>query len=173
MKMLALEAPWYTFQKKVKALFAGDPDIRVGEIVEFDGGSVDYGFDIEVRNHEKFLALDRVLPKTRDYGNVTLGITLFDEENGGSVEDEIALYRTIFEGNPIVRDIKEAHDFTGTTQGYVRFEPDVIQFYDDNLEDYSGNWTGLVQDVAEEVFNDGMREVHFCTVDVRENAKAD
>jgi hypothetical protein len=30
MKRLILEAPWYTYQKKVKALFERDPAIHVG-----------------------------------------------------------------------------------------------------------------------------------------------
>ena len=47
-----LEAPWYTYQKKVKALFEQDPDIIVGNVNELTDGKTNYAFDIEVRNHE-------------------------------------------------------------------------------------------------------------------------
>ena len=168
MMKLAIEAPWYTFQKKVKALFEEDPDIRVGDVIEQEDGRADFAFCIEVRNHEKFLALDRVLPKVRTFGNVTLGILIFDEENAGSEIDRIALYETLFKGNPIVKDIKDVTDFTGTRHGFVRFKPEVIQFPDDNIADYSGNWSGLAQDIAAEVFDQEMTGIHFCTADKNE-----
>lgn len=163
-----LEAPWYTFRKKVASLFEQDPDIIVGQVYDIDD-RFDYAFDIEVRNHEKFIALDRVLPKSKTYGNINLGIYLFDEENEDVCDDSVELFKTIFEGNPIVRDIKELDDQTGTHHGYVRFQPEVIQFYDDNLFDYDGNWSGLAQDIAVEVFAERARGVHFCTADARKN----
>lgn len=168
MKNLKIEAPWYTFQKKVKALFERDPDIIVGDIVDADEGKVNYSFDIEVRNHEKFLALDRVLPKVRTFGNITLGIVLYDEENTAVESNRVALYRTLFDGNPIVKDIKEVSDFTGTQHGFVRFKPEVIQFFNDDTSDYSGNWSGLAQDIAREVFDSEIAGIHFCTAAVGE-----
>ena len=166
MKNLRIEAPWYSFQKKVKALFEQDPDITVGEVVEMTGGEAQYGFDIEVRNHKKFLALDSVFPKTKTFGNVTIGITLYDEENGLKQDNVVEPYRAIFEGNPIVDDIRDVTDFTGTRHGYVLFAPKVIQFFDDNAADYNGNWSGLAQDIAREVFSDEFRGIHFCTAEV-------
>ena len=168
MLKFTIEAPWFTFQKKVKALFERDKDIIVGEVIESDDGKTDYLFDIEVRSHEKFLALDRVLPKVKTFGNVTLGIVLYDEENTVGEEDRIALYQTIFDGNPIVKDIKDVTDFTGTRHGFVRFRPEVIQFPDDNIGDYDGNWSGLAQDIAAEVFDQELAGIHFCTASVNE-----
>ena len=168
MLKFTIEAPWYTFQKKVQALFERDADIIVGEITEQEDGRTDYVFCIEVSNHEKFLALDRLLPKVKTFGNVTLGILLFDEENNAGEDDRVALYRTIFKGNPIVKDVKDVTDFTGTRHGFVRFQPEVIQFFDDNISDYSGNWSGLAQDIAAEVFDCELAGIHFCTVDKHE-----
>ena len=168
MMNFVIEAPWCTFRKKVNALFERDPDITVGEIVDENDGGPDYTFCIEVRNHEKFLALDRVLPKIRTFGNVTLGILLFDEENGADVDDRIRLYETIFDGNPIVKDIKDVEDFTGTRHGFICFMPEVLQFEDDNLADYNGNWSGLAQDIAGEIFDQELLGIHFCTADKRE-----
>ena len=173
MSKLGIEAPWYTFQKKVKALFEHDKDISVGEVVKTDDAKVNYMFDIEVRSHEKFLALDRLMPKIKEFGNVTLGIVLYDEENGLTDVDHLELYKLIFEGNPIVKDIKDKTDFVGNRQGFVRFRPEVIQFPDDNLADYNGNWSGLAQDIAAEVFDHELAGVHFCTASVNESEEAD
>lgn len=167
MVKLRLEAPWYTFQKKMKALFALDPKIEVGDIYQPDNGEADYAFDIEVKDHEKFIALDRALPSVKVYGNVTLRINLFDEEN--SLKDPaIDLYKTIFDGNPIVKNIKELVDLAGVSHSYVRFKPEVIQFFDDDLTDYNGNWSGLAQDIAKEVFENASWQINFCTADIHE-----
>lgn len=154
-----LEAPWQRFAKMLKALFERDPDITVGEICEDE--NEDYVVDIEVRNHEKFLALDRLLPGSKDFGMVTLRLALYDEEN--RAVDPAELFRTLFRGNPILREVITRPDPAGVAWNYVVFEPEVIQFFDDNLADYQGNWSGLAQDIAPEVFEGNAGGVHFCT----------
>ena len=155
-----IEAPWYRFQKQVKALFELDDDIVVGDIYETDGDT-DYAFDIECKKHEKFIALDRLMPGVKTYGNVTLGIVLFDEEDNEN--DVISLYKTLFEGNPIVRSVETHTDLAGGKWNYVVFEPEIVQFFDDNLADYQGNWSGLAQDIAPDIFAENSRGVNFCT----------
>lgn len=162
-----IEAPWYTFNKKVKALFELDPEIEVGEIVDCDD-EADYCFSIEVKNHEKFVALDRLMPRTRVFGNVVLKIYLYDVVNNDA-NTVVQLYQTLFEGNRIVKDIKTRVDVCGVAHDFVRFVPEVVQFFDDDLSDYSGNWSGLAQDIAKEVFADSEWKIGFCTADLREN----
>ena len=171
MVRLGILAPWQTYQKKVKALFEKDPEIVVGDVYEPEDGNTDFAFDIEVMNHEKFLALDRVLPKQRQFGNVTLGITLFDEEN--AEDDTFELFATIFDGNPILKDVVDVLDPAGYRHLYVIFAAKVLQFFDDDLQDFNGNWSGLAQDIAREVFSEGLRGIHFCTEDVREAEAAE
>ena len=162
-----IEAPWYEFRKKLYALFERDPEIIVSEVYETEDEEMPYGIDIEVLDHDKFVALDRVMPRTKTFGNVTLGIALFDEENTCDADIGIELFETIFKDNPIVKDIKDVEDFTGTRHGFVRFRPEVIQFFHDSLADYNGNWSGLAQDIAREVFEDA-RGIHFCTAPIGE-----
>ena len=161
------EAPWYTYRKKLNALFQEDPDIIVSDIYETEDGEVPFGIDIEVLDHEKFVALDRILPKVKTFGNVSVGITLFDEENTCDADIGLELFETIFKGNPIVKDFKDAVDLSGTRHGFVRFRPEVIHFFHDDISDYNGNWSGLAQDIAREVFEDA-RGIHFCTASVDE-----
>ena len=163
---LKLEAPWNTYRKKLAALFDGDHDIIVGDIIEPDDECVDYQLDIDVGNHEKFIALDRVMPKTVRFGCVTLGICLYDEENSDKTTDALKLYETIFKGNPNVKEVILTQDHVGSSHGYVMFKPEVIQFFDDDIYDLHGNWTGLAQDIAREVFVDETRGIHFCTAPI-------
>lgn len=158
---LALEAPWATFCKELKALFDADPDIYVSEMYEPDDSNADYSIAIAVRKHDKFVALDRLLPGSKTFGNVTLDIDLYDEENG--VVNVAELFKTAFAGNPIVDSIQTRTDPAGVDWNYVLFKPEVIQFFDDDLSDYNGLWSGLAEDIAREVFEENSRGVNFCT----------
>ena len=172
MLKVSLEAPWQTFAKKLKALFERDPQIKVSDVYEIDDDDVQYGIDIEIRNSEKYKALDRVLPSVKSFGGVSLAITLYDEENAG-LNSDAALYETIFNGNPILKEVKDVVDHTGSHIGYVVFNPEVIQFFDDDLSSYNGKWSGLAQDIAKDVFDNDFRGVYFCTADVNEGKEAE
>lgn len=168
MKKLVLEAPWETWCKELKAMFKYDKDIEVSDIYEPDNGmDTDYGVAIMVSNHEKFIALDRLMPRMKSFGNVTLGIDLFDEEN--MEVDMASMFKTLFNGNPIVDSVQTRTDQTGTDWNYVLFKPDVIQFFDDDLTDYNGLWSGLAEDIARDVFEENGRGVCFCTAPVEKS----
>lgn len=168
MNKLFLEAPWETWCKELKAIFKYDKDIEVSDIYEPENGmDTDYGVAIMVSNHDKFIALDRLMPRMKVFGNVTLGIDLFDEHN---IEVNIAdIFKEVFAGNPIVDSIQTRTDQTGTDWNYVLFKPDVIQFFDDDLTDYNGLWSGLAEDIARDVFEENGRGVCFCTAPVEKS----
>lgn len=162
MKKVMLEAPWETWCKELKAMFEHDNDIAVSKICELENDmDCDYAVTVTVRNHEKLLALDRLMPRTKSFGNVTLGIYLYDEEN--NEVDVASLFRVLFKGNPIVDSIQTRTDQTGTDWNYVLFKPDVIQFFDDDISDCNGLWSGLAEDIARDVFAGNGRGVCFCT----------
>lgn len=170
MMNLMIEAPWHTYQKKVKALFESDPDINVGDIYEPENCENDYAFDIEVKNHDKFMALSAVMHGVKEFGNVRLGVVLYDEENSDK-HPGYELFKTIFKGNRIVKDLKTITDQAGVEHVYVRFQPEVVQFFDDDLSDFDGNWNGLAEDIARDVFDEDW-SVNFCTANVKENDTA-
>ena len=98
------------------------------------------------------------------FGNVALRIVLYDMENV-EANPGIKLYETIFSGNPILEDVQNLIDPAGVNHGYVRFKPEVVQFFDDNLSDYNGNWSGLAEDIAREVFVNDSTGMYFCTAE--------
>ena len=69
----------------------------------------------------------------------------------------------LFAGNRLVRGIETHTDRAGAAWNYIIFEPDVIQFFDDNLADYQGNYSALAQDIAPEIFAENSLGVNFCT----------
>ena len=166
LNVLKLEAPWMTYRKKVNALFEKDKLIDVGEIYQAEDGN-GYAFDVTVHDHDKYLALDRVLRRSVTLGYVKLAINLIDADRPTET-DAIDLYTVIFDGNSIVKDIKDVEDQAGAHHGFVRFVPEVVQFYADDISDYSGNFNGLAEDIAREVFADDAHGVNFCTASLQE-----
>ena len=166
MEQVKLSPPWFNFRNKVAALFELDPQVQVDELTEDKSGNPHLG--ILVKSHTKFVAMDRVLPPRVAFGNVTLYIDIFDMENKDESEPGVQVFKDLFEGNRLVRDIREVVDAAGQHHAFVRFEPEVIQFYDDNLTDFNGNWNGLAQDIAKELFYTNW-SVQFCTAAKDEN----
>lgn len=155
-----ISPPWVTFANKMKALFENDDDIAVNDIEDNSGNLT---LMIEVKNHSKFNALEQLLPETVKFGNVTLFIEVYDEANDDKL-DYFALFNTLFSGNSSVQKIAKLEDHTGAQHVFVVFHPEVKQFFDDNMFDYNGFWSGLNQDIAKEVFEDAANAgVHFCT----------
>ena len=166
MNKFGIQSPWVTYWNKVKALFELDDQVDVSDILP--GAESGYEFTIMVlNNHEKWVALTQIMPAHMQFGNVTLKINI--SENMADNHYTVEAFKKAFEGNRRVRDIKEVVDMAGCAHNFVRFEPEVIQFYNDDLRDYNGNWTGLLQDIAREVFEDAAMDINFCTADLREN----
>jgi hypothetical protein len=149
-------------------MFEADPDIDVGEVKQ-DSDS-QYEINIQVHDSVKCWALKNVMPKTTIFGDVTIRINIELEDGSCMVDHTMDFYKSLFRNNPIVRDCRQAVDPAGGVHGYIRFEPEVIQFYHDDISDYSGNWSGLAQDIAEVIFYD-FPGIHFCTASLKENGK--
>ena len=108
------------------------------------------------------------------FGSVEVRVVLFDEENARYGNDLSEIYGTIFKNNGIFRDVKVSTDQMGTPHNYIRFEPKVVQFFNDDLSDYNGNWSGLASEIAEELFQeDANRGVCFCTASEHEATSSD
>ena len=161
-----MSAPWYTYANTVKQMFARDKDITVSDLIKGDG-SFDYVINIEVKNHKKAVALERVLCTGANFGNVKVGIIVYDTENNLS-SGNAEIFNDIFDGNPIVQDIRVIKDQADTEHVYVRFKPEIIQFFNDDLSDYDGNWTGLAEDIARDIFK-SYAHVNFCTAPIVES----
>ena len=149
---LDVASPWVTFARKIYMLFAEDPDVRC------EWNNEDLEMKIFVENPIKAEALDRLLPDTKQFGNVTMTITIIPANDNISKTD---LFKTAFAGNPAVSYV-ESVDAYGQTFNYVVFEKEVVQYYNDNMGDLHGVESTLYQDIAKEVFED-CPGIFFCT----------
>lgn len=164
-----IQAPWVTYNNKIKALFAYDDDIVVSNIYHEEDGP--YTMKITVYNTDKFIALQNLLEKEVKFGNVALHINVIQDSHLKDTSDPVALFTTLFGDNMLIKDIRIDTDFTGTEHCFARFQPEVIQFFNDDTSDYNGNWSGLAQDIAKEVFANAPAGIHFCTASIRENSE--
>ena len=160
---LNLSAPWYTYQKKLKALFAYDDDVTVGPVTDAEGGHK--ALEIQVRGADKAAALERLLYRSVSFGNVTLSVNVIEDDV--SERTPADLWKAAFAHNPLLWSVQTRKDDAGVEHTYAVFEPEVLQFFNDDLSDYRGNFTALTADVARDVFKD--TGVCVCTADLTEN----
>ena len=166
-KNFKLQTPWVTYQKMLNAFFKYDDDVNVGEIDGEESGIIH--IPVEIMNHKKFLALQKILNTRIVFGNITVFVDLYDEENGEQEEITFDTVKQAFDGNGMVDDFKVITDNVGVEHGYVIFDnTEIIQFQNDNLMDCWGNYNALPQDVAKQLFNLPWI-IQFCTKDFREN----
>lgn len=159
---LKLSTPWSTYQKKVWALFSYDDEIRVGDLEEIDGG---YLLEIYVDDPSKAFVLSQLVKPEIDFGNVKAYTKVVLME----CSDYINMLQTAFKDNMSVRDIA-SKPFPGGKAIYVRFNPEIVQFKNDDLSDYSGNFTDLIAHVANDVLDlPKVGGARACTVDLTEN----
>lgn len=149
---LKIQSPWIITYKKIVALFGRDADLEISSIVGLPDGN--YGLSIFSKNTPKLQAIEKILKSEYTFGNVKLYISFIFEENN---KDSITAvdFKTAFSGNSILSNVYEREDITRTTiNTYVLFSKEVIQFFNDNLKDFYGNYNGLAEDIAREIFNE-------------------
>ena len=149
---MKISAPWVTYYRKLEALFKDDSCVKV--VYEEDEKVV----KLYVKGEVKAKALEALLPVSVNFGNVDLEIQVIPANGEKSA---IELYRDAFSGNPIVSEILS--DVSINKFGYVLFQPEVVQFWNDNLGDPNGMATVLAQDIAREVFE--LQDNVFFTTD--------
>lgn len=158
---LKLSAPWYKYRNELAALFELDEQVSVSAIENQDGGGT---VTVSVFNHEKAVALFKILKDKLDFGSYSLRVKV--EDTSGE-ETEADVLRAAFAYNRRVRGVRTVEDATGTEWCYLVMEPDVIQFFNDNLADYRRNTTILSADAAADVL--ALNVTRVCTADLTEN----
>lgn len=140
---LRISAPWVTATKELTALFGGDPDITIATGKDGDGN---YSVTLLVNDADKADALSSLLEPEIDFGNVKLFVVV-KSANEPVTPAELVL--RAFTGNPAVKTFASAEhgDLYGTFD-YVMFRKEVVQFYNDQLDDPNGLLSTLYADIA-------------------------
>lgn len=146
---VGISSPWMTYYKKLVALFFDDPELEVKWIED------EKNIIIESTNTFKIMALEKLLAPVVTFGNVTITVKCLVKD--GSEESVAAIFRTAFAGNPHISEVIEQETMGCIDQTFVLFKPEVIQFFNDDITDYHGNWNGLSEDIMREVINKNLR----------------
>ena len=154
MSRLSLSAPWVTYYREVEALFEDDPEVNV--VYNED----DNELKLYVNNSTKAEALTQLLPVEKQFGNVTLKITVIPANNTKSTK--ISLFQDAFKDNPALAYIKTIDGIFSNPISYVVFEGKVVQYFNDSMADINGVCSTLYQDIAKNVFGE-QDGIFFCT----------
>ena len=144
---LGLSAPWITVYREICALFGEDPDIAI-RTSETDGEPT---VTLRVKGEDKANALAALLPSEYEFGNVKLRVKIVPANDAPCVADQL---RAAFAGNPVLKEVRQAERGVYGSVAYALFRNEVVQYFNDELKDPSGNRSTLFADIAERLIPD-------------------
>lgn len=163
MDKLGLVSPWVEYYRKLEALFAEDPGIKV--LLNNKHPEI----KLLIEDGAKADALTQLLAPEITYGNVTVKVTVVPA-NPKLSAGKIDLVAKAFEGNGAVAGIYSIDRVFTNAVNFVVFKPKVVQYFNDDLSDAHGIRSTLYQELAKEVFGEDCG-VFFCTDVVETNGK--
>jgi len=156
--VVGLQSPWVTTYNKIKALFERDDDLEITGITN-DGEGV-YTFSIISANSTKLNSIERILKNEFVFGNVKLVVKFVYENKVDAVT--AADFKNAFNGNNVLRKVETVDTVLANDVNYVIFSKEIVQFFNDDIGDYFGNYNGLFEDIARECFKEEIR-ANYCT----------
>lgn len=155
--VLKLQPPWKTYYSKINAIFEKDPEIRV----EYNENNSTPKVTLYVENAAKAEALQELLGTEKKFGTITLTIDVIPANM--ALKSQNDLLKIALDGNPIVNQIT-TFDVFGGDFTFCEFKKEVIQFPNDDFSDLYGNYNGLAEDIAREIFVGAINpQINFCT----------
>lgn len=148
-----LSPPWWTVYNKIKAMFEADSDITIQPM---SGGDTSYTIYLDTPDATKAIALEKILKTEYNFGNIRLKVIVrVTNANSKTVIPAESVYDNYLDAlatTPAVVDIRHVVDMLGTKWVVIDFKKEVVQFWNDDLTDYYGNWNGLYTDIATDIF---------------------
>ena len=158
-KKVKLSPPWHEHMAMLKAFFAGDDRIAVG-----DCGDDKVAF-IGVKDAELLSAMNEVLAKRVRFGNAALKIEVVPangiKEKKVKAMSKADALKTVLKGNPAFCKFMKKKTPTGFAV-FALFEPFVLQWYADNIGSPWKLRTAVYEQAALRVFRNGLG-VSFAT----------
>ena len=142
--------------------------IYVGQNTTEDGGNGSYKNPFStlqfacnnVSGEDKSDAIAQLLPFQKEFGNVTVQINVVPANR--EEYQTIDLINLAFKGNPNLSYIETVDGIFSNKINYVVFKNEVVQYFNDNLNDIHGLTSTLYQDIAKDLFGTN-KDVCFCT----------
>lgn len=153
-KKTKLSPPWWTVYNKIKAMFEADPDVTIQPMKETEDKA---GFIIYLDTSDalKAVALSKILKLKYNFGNITLTVKVRvtnSQLKQSRSDTDYDNYLDALATTPAVIDIREVEDMFSNKWIVIDFKKEVVQFYNDDLTDFYGNWNGLYTDIATDIF---------------------
>lgn len=164
MENLTMQSPWVCYSNKIREMFKRDPEIKMTWSDET------LVLKMYVANDKKAEALNEILPDHKVFGKNIVKIEIIPandcDPDGLATYYGPTTYDRAFAGNPIFHYTKTFKDaFMGHPVTYVVFAKEVLQWYNDDLNDLFGNANMLAEDVARDILKDVDHPgtICFCT----------
>lgn len=147
-----LSPPWQTQYQKLLHTLGVDPLVHVGPLLS--SGST-YYTRVKVIGNQKARALATLIRPTVQFGNITFKVIVLNQKGSTvtpfsgpfSALKTVRILRLALRSNPLFR-----FAIVGPVSNvYPVFAKQVVQFYNDNLADYRGNFNGVTAFVFAEV----------------------
>lgn len=157
---LELSAPVYTYANTVQALFEEDQEIEIEELVKTDIKG-EYLLKIKCSNPLKGAALSALLRKEVVFGKLKLITEVDTSDAKVETKDLLNMLNLVFAGNPLFSQaIDEIDSRFKTHKIWCLMQPEILQFYNDDLSDYYRNLNISARDAAKLVCDDSLK-IHF------------
>ena len=165
MAKLKLSPPWDTYYQELNAMFKDDSEVHV--VMDDD----EYEVKLYVDSGDKAEALRQLLPETKEFGGVTLKVTVVPANaqkeyrlthNKNHPEYTELMFRAAFDGNSALSDVVTVQGVFGFSACYVIFKKNVVQYYNDNMSDINGLCSTLYENIARDIFKPDIG-AFYCT----------
>ena len=141
---VTLSSPWVDEARKIYMIFREDTDVTI-VYDETNGPEV----KLYVSGQDKADSIQKILPTEKTFGNVTLKITVIPNNSDDTIID---IFKKAFANNPIVDEIIIDDNPSAFCANHVVFRNEVVQYFNDNLNDAYGLQSILFEDLARDVF---------------------
>lgn len=159
MAQVKLSPPWIIYYNELKAFFKYDSEVKI--IYDEDESEI----KLYVFTTEKAAALSRLLPSEKVFGNVRLKVSVLYPNtvkiDTVKFHSNVELLEAALKENPILAYCSSMELFSNPIV-YVVFEPEIVQYFTDNLGDYFGLHSTLYQEIAKDIFT-SLSGVFYCT----------
>ena len=147
-KKTSISPPWCTLYSKFEAMFGDDPEIIL-DLTDVEGGCA---IVFESRNATKLDALEKMLIPEFTFGNIK--VTLQFKVSNDVASNAYDACIDALTGNPMFENIIQRAFMPGQDpdQVCVIMKKEIVQFFDDNLNDFYGNTNLLPTDITREIF---------------------
>lgn len=165
MAKLGLSSPWVIFYNELVAFFKNDKEVKI--VYNEDENIV----NIYVDSATKADALTQLLPTEKTFGAVTLRVNVIPSNAAllrrGSLNLKFAgqaeaLFSNALCGNPNFCFAQTYEGIFSNPITYVVFKKEVVQYFNDSLNDINGICSTLYQTIAKDIF-ETPEGVYYCT----------